>query len=85
MLGFILGITNRGRFQGLQVGAKEITIMGSLRDYKSGNKDYKSRQGVQIGAREITKQGQGIINGAEQFQMSTFWNHEKYRPLLLGG
>ena len=72
MLGFILGITNRGRFQGLQVGAKEITIMGSLRDYKSGNKDYKSRQGVQIRAREITKQGQGIINGAEQFQMSTF-------------
>ena len=72
MLGFILGITNRGRFQGLQVGAKEITIMGSLRDYKSGNKDYKSRQRVQIGAREITKQGQGIINGAEQFQMSTF-------------
>ena len=58
MLGFILGITNPGRFQGLQVGAKEITIMGSLRDYKSGNKDYKSRQGVQIGTRDY-KTGAG--------------------------
>ena len=40
-----MGITNRGRFQGLQIGARGITSRGSLRDFKSGQKDYKSGQG----------------------------------------
>ena len=53
MLAYILGITNRGnkeitnlgRFYGLQIKARGITNRGSLRDFESGRKDYKSEQG----------------------------------------
>ena len=54
------GITNWGTFQGLQVGATGITNMGTLRDFRSRQKDYKSGQRflietkkLQIGASEI--------------------------------
>ena len=59
MLAYILGIknqsnkgiTNRGRFKGLQIGTRGITNRGSLKDFKSGQKDYKSGQErLQIGA-----------------------------------
>ena len=72
------GITNWGRFQGLQMGARGITNRGSLKDFKSGQKECKSVQGFQIGAKrfqtgaEITNQdkrdyklGQGLQIGAE--------------------
>ena len=81
MLAYILGITkrvnNRGRFQGLQIGTSWITNRGSFRDFKSGQKDYKSGQGFEIRAKrfqigaEITirskknyKLGQGFKIGA---------------------
>ena len=58
------GIANWGRFQGLQIGAREITNEGSLMDLKSRQKDYKLGQGFQIetkrfqiGARKITNRG----------------------------
>ena len=35
------GITNRGRFWGLQIGAKWITNRGNLGDFKSGQSYYK--------------------------------------------
>ena len=41
----IKGITNLGRFYGLQIRAWGITIRGSLRDFKSGQKYYKSEHG----------------------------------------
>ena len=41
-------ITNRGRFQGLQIGSRGITNRGSLRDFKSGQRDYKLGLGFQI-------------------------------------
>ena len=50
MLAYILGITKRGnkgitkryRFWGLQIGARGITNKGNLKDFKLGQKDYKS-------------------------------------------
>ena len=39
------GITNLGRFFGLQIRARGITSRESLKDFKSGQKDYKSGQG----------------------------------------
>ena len=58
------GIASWGRFQGLQIGAREITNDGSLMDLKSRQKDYKLGQGFQIetkrfqiGARKITNRG----------------------------
>ena len=79
MLAYILGITKRGnkritnrrRFYGLQIGARGFTNRGSLRDFKLGQRDFKSGQRLQIGAREITNQGrdfksgQGLQIGAE--------------------
>ena len=47
------GITNRGRFQGLQIRARKITNRGSLRDFKLRKKDYKSGQRFQIGAKRF--------------------------------
>ena len=47
MLAYILGIkgiTNLGRFYGLQIRARGITYRSSLRDLKSGQKYYKSEQ-----------------------------------------
>ena len=44
MLAYILGITKRGRCYRFQVGAREITNRGSVRDFKSGNRDFKSGQ-----------------------------------------
>ena len=78
MLAYILGITNPGRFWGIQIGTRKIANMGSLRDFKSGEKVYKLGQRCQIGAKrfqivaEIThggkrdcKLGQGFQIGAE--------------------
>ena len=50
MLAYISGITkrgnkgikHRGKFLKLQIGTRGITNMGSLTDFKSGQKDYKS-------------------------------------------
>ena len=39
-------ITNLGRFYGLQTRAGGITSRASLRDFKSGQKDYKLWQGI---------------------------------------
>ena len=60
MLAYILGITkrgnkgitNRGRFSGLQIEARGITSMGSLRDFKSGQKRLKTRVGISNWARD---------------------------------
>ena len=57
MLAYILGITKRGnkgitdlcRFYGLQIRARGITSRGSLRDFKSGQKDYKLGQWFKLG------------------------------------
>ena len=43
------------------MGTREITNRGSLRDFKSGQKDYISGQRFQIGAREITNRGRDYI------------------------
>ena len=75
------GITSRGRFQGLQIGARGITNRGSLRDFKSGQINFKLRQRLQIGAREITnrdrnlKSGQGLQIRAEQRAMNHSRRH----------
>ena len=67
------GMTNPGRFQGLQIGARGIKNKGSLRYFKSGLKDYKSRQGFQIGAKrfhiwaEITNQGKRDYKPGHEF------------------
>ena len=47
------GITNRGRFQELQIRARKITNSGSLRDFKLRKKNYKSGQRFQIGAKRF--------------------------------
>ena len=47
------GFTNRGRFQGLQIGARRITKRSSFGDFKSRRKDYKSGQGLQIRAEQL--------------------------------
>ena len=86
MLSYILGITkrdnkritNRRKLYGLQIGARAITNRGSLRGFKSVQKDYKFGQGFQIEAKrfeigaDITNQskrdykpGQGLQIGAE--------------------
>ena len=61
------GVTNRGRFQGLQIGARSITNRGSLKISNQSNKitnrgrdflgqrDFKSGQGLQIGAEHTLK------------------------------
>ena len=57
MLTYILGITkrgnkeitNRGRFQGLQIGARGITNKGSLRDFKM--EQEKLQTGTEISNR----------------------------------
>ena len=38
MLAYILGITNPGRFSGIQIGTRKIANLGSLKDFKSGQK-----------------------------------------------
>ena len=55
-------ITNRGRFQGLKIGARGITNRGSLRDFKSGQKDYK------LGQKDF-KSGQGLQIDTEQLSI----------------
>ena len=71
MLAYILGITKRGSFYELQIGERGITNRGKLKDFKSGQKDFKSGKRLQIEAREITNQdrgfklGQGLQIGAE--------------------
>ena len=47
-----LGYEN-GAIRGSQIGARGITNRGSLRDFKSGQKDFKFWPRLQIGA-EIT-------------------------------
>ena len=66
------GTTNRGRFKGLQIGARGIANRGSLRYFKSGQGFQIEAKRFQIGL-EITnrgngdyKSGQGLQIGAEQ-------------------
>ena len=65
------GITNWGRFYGLQIEARGITNRGSLRDFKLGQKDYKSGQGFQIGTKrfqigaEFTNRGRKILESCQ--------------------
>ena len=47
------GIRNWGMCQGLQIGERGITNRGSLRDFISGQKEYKLEQGFQIGAKRF--------------------------------
>ena len=61
MLAYILGIKNPGRFWGIQIGARKIANMGSLRDFKSGQKVYKLGQQCQIGAKRFQIRAE-IIN-----------------------
>ena len=49
----IKGITNRDRFQGLQIGARTIANRGSLRDFKLGKKHYKLGKRFQFGAKRF--------------------------------
>ena len=58
MLAYILGITkrgkkgitNRGTFLGLQIGARGIINRGRLRDYKLEQRNFKLRQKLQTGS-----------------------------------
>ena len=43
------GITNLGKYFGLQIRARGIANRGSLRDFKSGQKNYISGQGFKLG------------------------------------
>ena len=79
MLAYILGITkrgnkgitNQGRFYGLQIGARGITNRG----FKQGQKDYKLGQGFQIGAKrfqigaDITNPGNRHYKSGQGFQI----------------
>ena len=73
MLAYILGITKRGnkgitnlsRFYGLQIRARGITNRGSLRDFKSEQKDYKSGRSFKLGQRDL-KSGQRLQIGARE-------------------
>ena len=73
MLAYILGIakqdnkgiTNRGRFQELQIGAIWITNRGSLRDLKGFQIGVKR---FQIGEREIKNRGRDFESG-KRFQI----------------
>ena len=61
MLAYILGIikqSNKGitdpnRFQKLKIGARGITNRDSLREFKSGQKDYESQQGYKTGQKRL--------------------------------
>ena len=72
MLAYILGITkrdnkgitNQGKFQGLQIRARGIIDRGSLRDFKSRQKCYKSGRDFKSGQRDF-KSGQRLQIGAE--------------------
>ena len=81
-------ITNRGRFQRLQIGAIGITSRDSFKDFKSGQKDYKSGQRFQIRTKrcqigaEITNQGkrdfktgQGLQIGAQQLSLQVIFKN----------
>ena len=58
-----------GAIRGLQVGARGITNRGSFRDFKLGQKDYKSgRQGFQI-REEITKRDKRDFKSGEGLQI----------------
>ena len=77
----ISGLQNEA-IRGLQIGARGITNRGSFRDFKSGQKDYRSGQGFQIRP-EITNRGkryfqseQGLQIGAEQFLFLLYFNDE---------
>ena len=68
MLAHILGITNWGRFQGLQIGGRGITNRGSLRDFKLRQKYYNSGQGLQTGAKRLEIEAE-----------ITYWGKRDYR------
>ena len=63
MLAYILGITNSCRFQGIQIVARKIANMGSLRDFKSGQKVFKSWQRSPMGESEIANRDRGFKSG----------------------
>ena len=69
-------ITNRSRFQGLQIGARGITnclVLGILNwgkkitnrgmDFKLEQRDFKLGQRLQIGARKISNRGRDYKSG----------------------
>ena len=75
MLAYILGITKRGnkritnraRFQRLQIWARGIRNRGSLRDFKSWQKDYKSGQRFHVRAKRF-QVGKVIANRGKRCQ-----------------
>ena len=76
------GIKNRGRFQGLQIGARRIVNRGSLRDlkleqkdYKSGQIDFKSRQVDFKSGQERFQTGVGISNRGRDYKSVHNNNH----------
>ena len=71
MLAYILGITNPGRFWGIQIGTRKIANMGSLRDFKSGQKVYKLGTTMSNRSKEISNRGRDHPWGKERLQTGT--------------
>ena len=69
----IKGITNRGRFQGLHIGAQRDYKKGELKGFQIGAKR------LQIGEREIAnwgrdfKSGKGLQIGTEQLALMSVY------------
>ena len=57
-----------GTMRRLQIRARGITNRGSFRDFKSGQRDYKSRQGFQIGAKRFQIRARGISNRGRDYK-----------------
>ena len=75
------GLQNRA-IRGLQIGARGIINRGSFRDFKSGQKDYKSGQGFQIGG-EITNRGKKDFNSGQGLQIGA-GNRNRCRTTCIG-
>ena len=64
--GTIKQVTNRGRFQGLQIGAREVTNWDSFRDFQLGKKKkIQIRSGISIRGKTDFESGQGLQIRAE--------------------
>ena len=60
--------------RGLKNGAIEITNKGTFRDFKLGQKDFKSGQRLQIGARGISNQGRNYKSVQSSFTWPKTFN-----------